>query len=266
MIRTTGLLAAGAAATMIMASGATASTITIDDFTTDQLVQDAPSLGSVSASTEAGGMIGGFRYMEVENSGSINAGTQLNSQFGALTFDNSSNTSGIGYIVYDGTSDRTLATNTDIGVGVNTSGLNENLVFGSVSQTFFSFDLSGFNPGTGGSTALFSAFAWDNDGNRAEFAEIVGAGPISPNLFLSEFAGDPIDWTQVGALAFSIDSRAGTSDLLGGASFGGDNFDGTVGVISVSAIPLPASVLMLLGGLGAFFGVSRASARRQEKA
>lgn len=262
MIKTTGILAAGAAATMLMASGATAATIVIDDFTDSQRVANLPTTDFPSSSVVSGGMFGGTRYMEVLNNDGVTSGTSLNGENGFLTFNNDAGTTGVGYIVYDGTSDRDDATNTDIGPGVNTSGLNENLVIGSEAQTFFSFDLSNFNPGSGGSTALFSAFVWDNDGNRAEFAEIIGAGPISPNLFLSEFEGDDIDWTRVGALAFSIDSREGTSPL---GTFGGDNFDGQVGVISVSAIPLPASVLMLLGGLGSFLGISAVSARRQRK-
>lgn len=265
MMKTKGILAAAAAATTIMASGATAATIVIDDFTVPQLVVDVPTSGLVNSSTVSDGMFGGIRYLEVSNQGGVNSGTQLNAQNGSLTFDNSAAQSGVGYIVYDGTTDRTAATNTDIGVGVNTSGLNLNLLAGTKAQTFFSFDLSEFNPGVDGSTALFSAFAWDTSGKRAEFAEVVGSGPISPNLFLSEFAGDDIDWTKVGALAFSIDSRNGTSDLLGGAAFGGENFDGKVGAITVSAVPLPASVLMLLGGLGTFFGFSAVTARRQRK-
>jgi hypothetical protein len=265
MMRTKGILAVAAAATMIMTSGATAATIVIDDFTVSQLVQDEPNGSAVNSSVVSDGMFGGTRYLEVSNLGSTNSGTQLNAQNGSLTFDNSSGETGVGYIVYDGTTDRTAATNTDIGVGVNTSGLNLNLLIGSEAQTFFSFDLRDFDPGVGGSTALFSAFAWDTSGNRADFAEVVGAGPISPNLFLSEFAGDDIDWTKVGALAFSIDSRPGNSDLLGGAAFGGPNFDGKVGAITVSAVPLPASVLMLLGGLGTFFGLSSVTARRQRK-
>lgn len=250
-----------AAASLFAAPAVMASTITVDDFTTSQLVQDVPGTGTTISSVVSDGMFGGTRYMEVLNSTGANAGTQLNAQNGTLTFNNSSRTSGIGYIVYDGTTDRSLANDNSIDVGVNYSGLNENIVLsGSLSETFFSFDLSGFNPGTGGATALFSAFVWDRSGDRAEFAEIVGAEPISPNLFLDEFVGDNIDWTQVGALAFTIDSRSGTSSL---GDFGGDNFDGAVGPITISAVPLPASALLMLGGLGALAGISIAARRRK---
>lgn len=265
MISFKGLLAAGAAATALAASGAAASTIVIDDFTDSQLVQDLPG-NFPNSSVISGGMFGGTRYLEAGNADGITSGTQLNSQSGRLTFDNSSGTNGVGYIVYDGTTDRSAATNTDIGVAVNTSGLSENILLDTEGSTFFSFDLNNFNPGSGGSTALFSAYAWDTAGNLAMFDEIVGGAPISPNLFLDEFSGDAIDWTQVGALAFKVDSQPGTSSLLGGAAFGGDNFDGTVGAISVGTVPLPASVLMLMSGLGLFFGFSTVSARRPSKA
>lgn len=269
MTNKVGILTAGIAASMMSMSAASASTV-IDDFTDLQSVADLPTIG-VNSSTAAGGMIGGFRYLEADNRDGFNNGTSLNSQNGFLTFNNSSLTSGIGYIVYDGTpaADRpALATDNSIGTGVNTGGLGGlDLVQGSESKTFFSFDLSGFNPGSGGSSALFSAFAWDTSGNRADFFEIVGASDISPNLFLDEFGGASIDWTQVGALAFSIDSRptpAGSSPV--GVEFGGANFDGAVGAITISAVPLPASVLMLLAGLGGFAGLSAFAARRREEA
>lgn len=249
------MMTIAAVASLFAAPAAMASSITIDDFQEEQLVQDVPGSGISTSSVVSDGMLGGSRYMEVENNDNVNAGTQLNAQNGTLGFNNSSLTSGVGYIVYDGTTNRTQATNTSIGTGVKTDGLSENLLVGTFSQTFFSFDLSGFNPG-GTSTALFSAFAWDVDGKRAEFSEIVGVADISPDLFLSEFSGDPIDWGQVGALAFRIDSRVGSNDPILG-DFGGINFDGTVGAVTISAIPLPASALLLLGGLGGLSIVAR---------
>jgi hypothetical protein len=255
------MMTMAAVTSLFAAPAAMASSIAIDDFTVSQLVQDVPGTSTSTSSVVSAG-IGGTRYMEVSNLDGVNAGTQLNSQNGTLGFNNSSLTSGVGYIVYDGTTDRTLATDFSIGAGVNTDGLSENLLVGSFSETFFSFDLSGFNPG-GTSTALFSAFAWDLDGNRAEFSEIVGEADISPDLFLSEFSGDSVDWGQVGALAFKIDSRVGSNDPILG-DFGGINFDGSVGAVEVSVVPLPASALLLLGGLGGFAGLSFAARRRKE--
>lgn len=252
MTRLSGNIVAGVTALLVGASAASAMTVTVDDFTDDQFVQDLPDT-LVNASVIPGGMIGGTRYLEVENADSVQAGTQLNSTSGNISFNNAAGTSGIGYIVYDGTTDRGLATNTDIGVGINTTGLGGlDVVAGpSIAETFFSFDLSDFNPGSGGSTALFSAVAYDMFGNVGQFDEIVGAADISPALPLLAFTGS-VDWTNLGALAFIIDSRSGTDSVLG--EFGGINFDGKVGSITINQVPLPASVLMLLSGVGAIGG------------
>lgn len=253
MTRLRGNIIAGVTALLVGASAASAMTVTVDDFTDDQFVQDLPGT-LVNSSVIVGGMLGGTRYLEVENADGVTAGTQLNSTLGSISFNNAAGTSGIGYIIYDGTSDRSGVTDPGIGVGVNTTGLGGlDIVAGpSIAETFFSFDLSDFNPGSGGSTALFSAFAYDMFGNVGQFDEIVGAADISPILPLSAFSGS-VDWTNLGAIGFTIDSRSGIDPVLG--EFGGINFDGKVGSITVNAVPLPASVLMLLSGVGAVGGV-----------
>ncbi len=251
MTRISGNIIAGVTALLMGASTASAMTIPVDVFTDDQFVQDAPGM-SVKSSAIMGGMLGGTRFLEVSNNESITAGTQLNSAGGTISFNNASTATGIGFIVYDGTTARGSLTDPGIGVGVDTMGLGGvNLVVGpSISQTFFSFDLSGFDPGAT-TTALFSAFAYDMSGGSAFFGEVVGSGPIAPDLFLSDFVGI-IDWTDIGALAFTIDSTV-TSDPIFG-DFGGGGFDGQVGAITINAIPLPASVLLMLSGVGALGG------------
>lgn len=258
-----GNIIAGAAALLVGAPAGYAATITVDDFTTDQFVQDLP--GTQDESSLAGGsMFGGTRYLEVFTVPPITGGTQLSASNpvggnAGLSFNNGAGSVGAGYVVYDGDDnsveradgtginrpDATVLIGPD-DVGVNTSILDEDIVMGSVENTFFSFDLSDFNPGTGGSTALFSAYAFDTLGNVGQFEQTVGAFEISPDLFLNEFSGD-VDWTSVSALAFSIDSRVGNTEE-------NINFDGRVGPIAISSVPLPASALMLLSAIGAVGG------------
>jgi hypothetical protein len=252
-----------AVAALFAAPAAMASSILVDDFSVDQNVQSQAV--SVDRSVVSGAMFGGFRYMEVFNAQGNNNATSLNAEGGTLTFNNSSANTGVGYVVYDGinTDDRGGAGfDQTIGTGVNTTGLDENILLNSIFDTSFTFDLSNFDKDEG-STALFSAFAWDTSGVFAQFNEIVGGGiDVSEKLFFSEFdGGNTINWENIGALAFRIDSRFGEFD---GTAFGGENFDATVGPTVISTVPLPASALLLLGGLGGFAGLSFAARRRKD--
>ena len=259
MSRIFGAVTTVTVAMLVAAPAAVGSTITIDDFTEVQGVQSVAANTIVSSSINDG-MLGGFRTMAVESTSSDLFGTSLAAQSGSLSFNNSAGVTGRGWVVFDGTGDRTLTNDNSIGIGVRTNTFLTNLLpIGNITTNFFSFDLSSFNPGLGGATALFSAFAWDVGGARAEFSEIVGAASVSPDLFLSEFTG-AIDWANVSALAFKIDSTQGMFD---GNEYGGVNFDGKLGAVTYSVIPLPASALLLLGGLGSLAGVSVVARRRQ---
>jgi hypothetical protein len=72
---------------------------------------------------------------------------------------------------------------------------------------------------------------------------------LDGDITTNDGQGD-FNWEQVGALAFSIEALT-------------ENYDGTLGAISV--VPLPASAWLLLGGLGGLAGVSAASKRRRRK-
>jgi hypothetical protein len=125
-------------------------------------------------------------------------------------------------------------------------------VGGSTSSTNFAFDLSSFDAN---GKLDFYAFAWDQSGKVATYFEKLqnpgGSISFSTSLGLDEFtklAG--IDWTDIGALAFAVESRS-------------PEFDGAIG--SISVVPLPASAFLLLGGLGGLFGMSSAAKRRHRR-
>lgn len=253
------------------ASAAMAVTITIDDFTVVQSVTDSAGPVSSSVTGPAANIIGGVRFMQVETLNTANPGapnldgTSLTAEQGVLNFANGPTAIGTGWIVYDGTADRTgLATpatvaSLDFGASVNTTGLNADLLLGFPTG-FFEFSAANFDQ-TQVNALTFSAFAWDMLGNEVGYFEEIDPFNFSPILAYDQFRSDwtdptsglgGFDFGQVGALAFRIDSNL-------------QGFDGQIGVISAtpSQIPLPASVFLLLGSFGGLAGWSAIAKRRR---
>ena len=224
--------AAASAAVLCTGAQAFAATLVIDDFSVDQRVQDTPAF-EPNASEVGGGMLGGFRDLSVTNTaadGSNLAATELNVTGGNLKFSNVAGARGEGTLTYD------------VGDGdpnnVDTDGLGGvNLLIGT--DPYFIFASPPSVPFD--NVALFRATVWDVDGNTATYEELLDAD-YDPQLSFSEFAG--VDFSRIGALQFFI-SSTGTNDSV----------DGAVTQIEVRAgdiapIPLPASGLLLLGGMG----------------
>jgi hypothetical protein len=87
--------------------------------------------------------------------------------------------------------------------------------------------------------------AWDTTGGFAEYTESLPAGGGNPFVPYAAFTGS-IDWSQIGALQFFAQTGEG-NDVPA--------LDGAIGRISVegpdvSVVPLPATALLLLGGIG----------------
>ncbi|WP_103174841.1 VPLPA-CTERM sorting domain-containing protein [Paracoccus sp. SY] len=223
--------AAASTAILVGASQASAATLVIDAFDGSQWVQDAPVTTNAS---QVGGanIIGGFRDLAVQNTsadGDNMAATELRVTNGKLKFSNVSGARGEGTLTYDGDDDPT---------SVNTSGLGGiNLLIGT--DPHFFFGLPADEPFD--NVALFRATVWDTAGNSATYEEEIAPG-FSQELSFSEFAG--VDFSQIGALQFFIS----TTEF-------GISVDGALDSIEVRAgdvapIPLPASGLLLLGGMG----------------
>lgn len=237
----TKLLLTTIAAGSIFAMPAVAATLTIDNFSGVQRVTD---VSDTSASQAAGdGIIGGFRDLQVTNTANSGVSadrTELLVDNGILSFSNARNSRGEGVVTYDGDDDATT---------LNTAGLGGvNLLIGDNPRFFFDVPADGFD---NNANANFTAAAYDTFGNSVSFTENLSAG-FNPELAFSMLTGDEgFDFSSVGALQFTIS----TTNTL-------DNIDGQLNGIEVRAddvapIPLPASGLLLLAGLGGFGALRR---------
>lgn len=232
------------AALALSAVQAFGATLTIDDFSGEQVVTDAPGLGNVSSSQAAGG-IGGFRDLQVTNtqaSGDTTDATRLQVTGGALAFSNIDQARGQGIITYDGDDDPTSLDRFGLG------GIDLNIG----TDPFFAFEVQEFDR-----NVFIQVDAFDILGNQVSFSETLTTG-FNPNLPFSQLVGDAgFDFSQVGALQFFVDS----SNTL-------DSVDGSLASIEVRAgdvepIPLPASALLLLSSMG---GLLVLRSRRRQKA
>ena len=216
-------------------SQAAAATLTIDSFITNQSTADQPT-GTQPTNSEvaAGEALGGFRDLYVITDGTQEADTVLRSGIvdGQLSFSNQANISGQAFVTYDG-GDGDATTVDTSGLG----GLNLNIG----PQAGFQFEVISLDI-TGGLIAGINV--WDTLGNFGAFD-----GPVSEggDTFVPFTAFGDVDFSTVGAIQFFAQSD--------------DDVDAIIGPITVSAIPLPASALLLLGGIG---GLSAFSMRRRK--
>lgn len=258
----------------LVAPAAMASTILVDDFTTAGAVASNFQGNPAAAPINGAGILGGERYMWVsaDTAGPFDTSFQVLVGGGQITFNNSTGVTGQAVLVYDGvgtgptteefTFDSVPAPSPDFPdsntalIPVNTSGLGgaDLLQGGTTATRYFSFDVNSFD---NNSSVDFRAYAWDMSGNVATYFEnLFNPFPFDivtfdTTLRLNEFTADAgFDWSDIGALAFSVESLT-------------TEFDGALG--SISVVPLPASAFLLLGGLGGLAGMSTASRRRRRK-
>jgi hypothetical protein len=231
------IFTAAASAALLAGGGqAAAAVISIDTFSTPQAVADDPFAEQPQGSEiVAGEALGGFRdlYVETDDDGNF-AATTLEVSDGNLSFNNESGVTGRGWVTYDGGDGNPLTVDTDGLGGVDLEDGPGAGFFFEVVRLDLPFQVT--------------IMAWDLSDMTTMFtAEVSATG--DPFLPLAAFSNPDFDWNNVGALQFMADSN-GTA-----------NVDATIGSISVETgvIPLPASALLLLGGLGGLsaFGMRR---------
>jgi len=208
---------------------ASAATLLIDGFDTDQRVIDVPGPGLVNSSEIAGpAILGGFREMSTATQGGSVDATELRVAGSNLSFSNITGVQGSGVITYDGVGATGLG-----GIDFTLGG----------SNPFFAFEIIDFDR-----DVEISVDVRDTNGLTATYFESLSGG-FSPNLSFTQFTLDAgFDFTSVDALSFLV-SSLNTQTAV----------DGAIGSIRIEAtpVPLPASALLLLGGIGGLTALRR---------
>jgi hypothetical protein len=209
--------ATATAFTLLSSATAFAATIILDDFSDPQIAVDEPYPGSSSSNSIAFGA--GTRTLTAENT--ANNGNPV----AATTLEVSGGA--LSFSNNDQATGRGTVTYTNVGDISNGS------------NPFFFFDVGFFD-----GVANFLATATDTMGNTSTYTELLTVG-FNPTLLFSAFDGTA-DFNSLATLSFAIDTTGGVPSV-----------DGSLDSISISAIPLPAAGLLLLGGVGALSAFRR---------
>ncbi len=259
-------LSALVGATMLVAPSAMAATILIDDFDVFQRVVDDPdglfpnqsSVGGIGVDAE-NSILGGARELEVEVNPSPSTGSVtltstsvVGSGPAGTTFTPSQV---LRFNVQDGRGTATVT----YGIAAGGSSLGD-LTDNETNNKFLFDGIVGDLAGT----ALTSSIT-TGGGDVFSFLEPLSPNPSATTSFF-DFSLDGLgvtfatlnDFKDVASLSFTFLGPEDDPNTPNAEN----TFDGRIS--SLSVVPLPASILFLLGGLGGLAGVSAAAKRRRK--
>ena len=228
-------LATSAVAAVMLAAPAFAATFTLDTFDEVQAVSADPFEESTIAGRGTTGIAADTRYLSVDNTVAVGVNpigaTELGTFGGVLTFSNKGGARGTAVVEY--------------------AGLD---LMNTFDKGFFLFD--GIEPNGFDGIAQFTAEAFDGT-TTIKYEEALGAS-FSPILRFNQFEGKGVtdvasafNFSNVGYLRFTFDTTNTAKSI-----------DGQLASIEVSAVPVPAAGLLLLGAMGGLAGLRRRKAKK----
>lgn len=221
----------GVAASVALAATAAqgvAATLVIDTFKDYQRVSDRAANGTYSSTRGGVGGLNASRTMTVTNvyyAGDKTEATSFVSSEGFLSFSNTSGAAGEATLSYSFEPANFLS------YGPN---------------PYFSFDVVSFDHNT-----WIEVSATDSQGQTVSYGESLETG-FNPNLDLTSLTGSAtFDWGSVTALKFIVSS---TNPVTGEIVY---DIDGRLASIALETVPLPASGLLLMGGVAGLAALRR---------
>lgn len=189
------------ATSFLISGSAYALPLTVESFDTEQTV-GLVAVGPVSSSGQvaAAGAIGGFRDMEVTSDAVSVLDTKLVAVDGELRFSNAADTTGTGYVTWDG--DDSPTTVDDMGLGgedITTDGFD---IFDGIYVQIISADL----PGLKLTLKIFDIFGVEASVTHA-FGIVTSDAPLMDKFLFTEF-GVAVDLTEVGAIQLILEGPA----------------------------------------------------------